>query len=368
MAYTPQVWNNGPGGATPLDAARLNYMEGGIAAALVGMEVVAPVTANGNLALNTYTPANASGGAISALVLPTGKVTDCIAVVKTDSSVNTVTLTGSVMGSSGTVVLNEQNEVTVLISDASHSWWPLTNAPGSGGGGGATPSVTKPVRVANYYASESPGSPPTGAATIDGYNVNTGDRVLVMGTLSTYDGIWIANTSGPWTQPTDWTNGNIITDGTLIPVAYEPGSLAAGSIWVCTSAAGDFTVGTDQAIFFPCASAESMVTPNLYGVDTALGQGANFIAGALGFQPITHTGTYAMQGNEQPLIFGNGAITLPNPGTFDKVSWTFKDNGAGTLVVHPHGAETIDGASTLTFSPYQAKRVWSNGTNWFTIV
>lgn len=31
MPYTPQTWNNGSGGATPLSATRLNYMEDGIA-------------------------------------------------------------------------------------------------------------------------------------------------------------------------------------------------------------------------------------------------------------------------------------------------------------------------------------------------
>lgn len=36
MVYTPQTWTNGPAGATPLSADRLNYMEQGIASAAQG--------------------------------------------------------------------------------------------------------------------------------------------------------------------------------------------------------------------------------------------------------------------------------------------------------------------------------------------
>ena len=137
MAYSPQEWNNGPSGATPLDAARLNYMEAGIAEMQVSLNVVAPVTANASIALNTLQPANANGGAISSLALPGGGAKgDVVAAVKTDSSPNTVTLTGSIMGGSSTYVLSNQNETVWLVADSSGSWWPLSNHPGSGGGGG----------------------------------------------------------------------------------------------------------------------------------------------------------------------------------------------------------------------------------------
>ena len=47
MAYSPQTWADGPSGGTPLSAARLNYMEAGIAAALAAADagsIYAPIT------------------------------------------------------------------------------------------------------------------------------------------------------------------------------------------------------------------------------------------------------------------------------------------------------------------------------------
>jgi hypothetical protein len=41
--YTEQFWVNGPDGQTPLDAARLNHMEDGIAAASIDQLIVLAV-------------------------------------------------------------------------------------------------------------------------------------------------------------------------------------------------------------------------------------------------------------------------------------------------------------------------------------
>lgn len=82
---------------------------------------------------------------------------------------------------------------------------------------------------------------------------------------------------------------------------------------------------------------------------------------------LNKTGAYAMTGAER-VVTATGAITLPAPATFVGIPYTIKDSGAGTASLLPHGAETIDGASSLSFSTaYEGATVSSNGTNWFVI-
>ena len=51
----------------------------------------------------------------------------------------------------------------------------------------------------------------TGAATIDGVVLATGDRVLCANqTLPAANGIYVANTAGAWTLATDWQTGSVL--------------------------------------------------------------------------------------------------------------------------------------------------------------
>ncbi len=63
MPYTPQTWIDGPGGGTPISAARLNYMEDGIEAALEPTDYLGKPTVSGYGGTPWfYDPASASWG------------------------------------------------------------------------------------------------------------------------------------------------------------------------------------------------------------------------------------------------------------------------------------------------------------------
>jgi hypothetical protein len=110
---------------------------------------------------------------------------------------------------------------------------PIVSALGGGPG---------PVAVVSAFNTEVTSSPPSGAATIDGYSVSTGDRAFLAVQVNSVDrGIWIANTGGAWTRPPDWATGTVIPDGTLISVAFELGDNLYGTVWILE---GDCTVGT----------------------------------------------------------------------------------------------------------------------------
>jgi hypothetical protein len=72
----------------------------------------------------------------------------------------------------------------------------------------------------------------TGAATIAGYTVTTGDRVLLTGqTTTTQNGIYNANTSGAWNRVSDAAYNDQFAFGGLVVVA-NTSSTYADTIWV----------------------------------------------------------------------------------------------------------------------------------------
>jgi lysophospholipase L1-like esterase len=81
------------------------------------------VSASGTLALNTVTEVSASS-ASRTMTLPTAGAGDLVVVEKSDSSVNTVAVTGTIRGSSGSITLKLQNESEMLYGWAG-SWWPV---------------------------------------------------------------------------------------------------------------------------------------------------------------------------------------------------------------------------------------------------
>jgi hypothetical protein len=116
---------------------------------------------------------------------------------------------------------------------------------GGGGASSGTAGIVPPVQVVSAN-NEVTVSPPAGAATIDGYDVQTGDRVLLATAPGSDGGVWVVSTTGDWSRPDDWGDGSTIPDGTLIPVAYGPGSVFYGSLW---QTEGLILVGTDGASF-----------------------------------------------------------------------------------------------------------------------
>lgn len=80
----------------------------------------------------------------------------------------------------------------------------------------------------------------SGAQTVDGFSVNSGDRVLLKNqTAPAENGIWIGNTIGAWSRATDadtWVE--LMSAFTFV----EQGPTNADSGWLCTVDAG--TLGT----------------------------------------------------------------------------------------------------------------------------
>lgn len=86
----------------------------------------------------------------------------------------------------------------------------------------------------------------TGAVTVDGVAVVTGDRVLLKSqTTTTQNGLWVANTAGGWTRPTDFngageadraavivTAGSTNTNTAWYQTAINPTPDAAANTWV----------------------------------------------------------------------------------------------------------------------------------------
>lgn len=78
------------------------------------------------------------------------------------------------------------------------------------------------------------------------------------------------------------------------------------------------------------------------------------------------SGAYAMTGNEL-LVIHNNSVTLPDPVANGFNVYWIKDSGSGTLVLHQHGTEQIDGHASLTFAAYEAACVFSNFSTWLVI-
>lgn len=77
-----------------------------------------------------------------------------------------------------------------------------------------------PVYLVSAFSTEVTTSPPSGVANIDGSDTGDGQRVLLTSQTHSQDnGIWLTNSTGAWTRPSDWSNGSIIPDGSIVPVA-----------------------------------------------------------------------------------------------------------------------------------------------------
>jgi hypothetical protein len=95
-----------------------------IAASLPTLTANVSVTSSGTLAADTATEANATSGNLT-MTLPSSVAGALIVCEKSDSSANTVAITGSIRGvGSSTLTLKLQSESEMLFGYAS-SWWPI---------------------------------------------------------------------------------------------------------------------------------------------------------------------------------------------------------------------------------------------------
>lgn len=111
---------------------------------------------------------------------------------------------------------------------------------GGGGGGGSSDIVASVVSVANLSL--------TGAATVDGVALSTGQVCLAAGqTDHTQNGPYTVNTAGAWTRVTAFATAAQMIPGLGVRVlGGSPGN--AGSLWVFTTTSA-ITVGTTALTF-----------------------------------------------------------------------------------------------------------------------
>lgn len=91
------------------------------AAAAQGILASSAQSANFTAAANTIYTVSASGGAIT-VTLPTSAAGQTIVVRKTDASANTVTLSGTINGTSTTYAMTKQYQSKQLYNDGGTGW------------------------------------------------------------------------------------------------------------------------------------------------------------------------------------------------------------------------------------------------------
>ena len=207
------------------------------------------------------------------------------------------------------------------------------------------------VKVVCNTNTEVPTSPPSGARTIDGYTVTTGDRVFLLNQTTVNDqGLWVANTGGNWTRPADWAMGAGIAEGTVIIVGGE-GAHNAGQILVQT---GAVVVGSGttnyvvQAFNTLFSYSLSDAGPNGYtnGTIPTLNVAALTFGAALGSNPVT---VFKNAGTP------NGAVTAVHVGdltvdTSTPALWQALATGTGNWSMIGPGVQIL--STTFTANAY----------------
>jgi lysophospholipase L1-like esterase len=112
--------------AETADATAITNLLSAVAGKQALQQVAATVSASGAAVVNKHNPVDATAAARS-LSLPTGQAEGTqVSVEKVDSSVNTVSITGSIRGvGSSTISLSYLSESLMLRADSAGSWWPI---------------------------------------------------------------------------------------------------------------------------------------------------------------------------------------------------------------------------------------------------
>lgn len=131
-------------------------------------------------------------------------------------------------------------------------------------------NLKAPVAVVSAVSTEVTVHPPSGAATIDGVPVTSGMRVLLtnQSTTSVDNGIWEANTSGPWVRPSDWAHGSAQEDSVLVAVSNQHGDWLYGSVWQSLGSVG--SVDTDGNQWTMIVSSQATELTPIAGASPAL--------------------------------------------------------------------------------------------------
>jgi hypothetical protein len=229
------------------------------------MTIGSAVTAAGALTVNQVTPVNATSGALT-MTLPTGQATGSrINVYKSDSSANTVTLSGDIRGSStATQVLSLQYQGIELEADSNGYWWPVSDQKtlssldsryGLLSGATFTGAVAAPdfapsgltgaTASSRYVGATASGAPTTGSFAVGDYVIDQTGK------------LWIctaAGTPGTWTQVSGGGGGAGVN---AVTISSQSGNytfaLSDGGTEVdyAGSSAGTFTIPANASVAFP---------------------------------------------------------------------------------------------------------------------
>lgn len=211
---------------------------GSAVAAVPPLVVVAPVTANGALAVGKHTPLDSTAGAL-AMTLPTGAASGSqISVSRHDATTNVPSVTGSIRGVGGVVATLPlgQHETIVFVADSAGSWWPFASH---------KTLATLDVRYVKADGSNLP-------ASVVSRNVITGGNQAGSYPLAlTMKDAWVTATltgnvvfaptaSGPWSVVFIGTQDNAgghtfsVSDGTstvAVPVTTTAGAVFAVTLY-----------------------------------------------------------------------------------------------------------------------------------------
>lgn len=181
----------------------------------------------------------------------------------------------------------------------------------------------------------------TGAATVDGVVLATGDRVLVGSqTTGTQNGIYVVNTSGAWTLAPDAKIGTIKAGAMVI---VEEGSINADSLWVLVND-GAITGATVQN--WSKFQAGQSLSPGdgvkiTNGViSLVIGAGLILDGASLRFDPSYGFSAHKFAAN----LPGNATVISINPGlgSIDLIAALYRINGDGSR------EEVIKGMSVIS--------------------
>lgn len=92
--------------------------------ALTPLTVASTVTGSGALVAGQHTPADATSGAFTVTLPTPAHVGAWLRVEKIDASLNAVTISGTIRGSSSTLTLTTQSHVIELVAESLTSWRP----------------------------------------------------------------------------------------------------------------------------------------------------------------------------------------------------------------------------------------------------
>ena len=286
--------------------------------------------------------------------------------------------TGTSAGYDGAFVIDlpTTDEYYLSIVYLTNRYW-IGPVQGIGAGGGGGPStVPAPVKVASYNPGDMTNSPPSGAATIDFYSVVDGDRVLLVQQSTGADnGIWVVNTSGNWTRPSDFATASVQPDGTLVTVGAE-GTFQVLSQWqlantvtVDTGSPNFIQVQAHQAATYtPNPSHASQVNFNgevdfagfvsilntLFINGSAFGSSVNsFGPGAIG--TLTSGAFYSL------FVSGaTGPADLPTVTGSINLFMLIKNQSGSSVSIVPNGSDTINGGPSYNLVDGGAILIWAD--------